>query len=84
MGNQDNECSEGTMLRGALGHPKRLEILLFLLAQKSGDEIELTKALEDTLPRIKYHLEVLRSADMVAHVAESTQRRADRYVAAHP
>jgi DNA-binding transcriptional ArsR family regulator len=69
------------VLERALSHPKRLEMLGYL-AQKKGvgtDEAELIEALDLALPRVKYHLLVLQSADLIAHVGRET---AGRYVAA--
>lgn len=65
---------------GALSHPKRLEMLGYLRQQKTGtDEKKLVEALGLPAPRVKYHLSVLQSADLIAPVSDREQ---GRYVAA--
>jgi len=72
------------VLKRAVRHPKRLELLGYLAGKKSGtEEDELAEVLGLTPPLVKYHLEVLRSADLVAHVEESAGG-ADRYIVAAP
>ncbi len=56
-------------------------LLGFLAGNKTGtEEIELAEALGLTPPLVRYHLEVLQSADLVAHVEGSEPT--DRYVVA--
>jgi predicted transcriptional regulator len=55
-------------LKRVLVHPKRLEILGYLIRQGGAGEGELTKALDLTAPRAKYHLTVLHDADLIAQV----------------
>jgi|GEM_PF-1052707 len=67
----------------ALSHPKRLDMLGYLM-QKNGtgtDEAELVEALDLSAPRVKYHLLVLQSADLIAHV-DDLEGTANRYIAA--
>lgn len=76
---------EETALKRAVRHPKRLELLGYLAGEKTGmEEVELAEALGLTPPLVKYHLEVLRSADLVAHVEGSVGEAADRYIVAVP
>jgi DNA-binding MarR family transcriptional regulator len=58
------------VLEQALSHPKRLDILGYLVKKRgtgTGQE-ELSEALGLSAPRVKYHLLVLRGADLIAHV----------------
>jgi DNA-binding transcriptional ArsR family regulator len=61
---------------GALSHPKRLEMLGYLKQQKTGaDEEKLVEALGLPASRVKYHLSVLQSADLIAPVSDRDQGR---------
>lgn len=65
------------VLERALSHPKRLEMLGYL-RQKRGmgtDEAELVEALELSAPKVGYHLLVLQSANLIAHVDDLEQGR---------
>jgi DNA-binding transcriptional ArsR family regulator len=75
----ENRRDEDTVLKRAIRHPKRLEILGFLAGSETGcDESALAKALGEPPARLRYHLKVLQSADLVAHVGdgETTERYA--------
>jgi DNA-binding transcriptional ArsR family regulator len=69
------------VLERALSHPKRLAMLGYLMEQRGTgtDEEELVEALDLSPPRVKYHLLVLQSADLIAHVDDLEQ---GRYIAA--
>lgn len=68
MRNASKQPRDHTALKRAIRHPKRLEILGYLAGKKAGtDEVELAEALGLTPPLVKYHLGVLRSADLVAY-----------------
>jgi predicted ArsR family transcriptional regulator len=59
--------------------------MLGYLMQKKGmgtDEAELVKALDLSASQVRYHLLVLSSADLIAHVDDWKQGTAGRYVAA--
>jgi DNA-binding transcriptional ArsR family regulator len=56
-------------IKRALGHPKRLEIFGYLTQKGAADEAELVEALDLAAPRVRYHLSVLQSAELIAHVA---------------
>jgi DNA-binding transcriptional ArsR family regulator len=78
-GKQSNPS--GSALKRALSHPRRLEILDCLM-QKKGvgtDEADLAEALDLSAPRVRYHLSVLQSADLISLVSDQEQ---DRYIAA--
>lgn len=69
------------MLKRALSHPKRLEILGCLTKKEAGtSEEELIEALGLTPSRVRYHLAVLQSADLIAHV-DRASGALDQYVA---
>ncbi len=72
------------VLERALSHPKRLEMLGYLMQKKGTvtDEAELVEALDLSTPRVKYHLLVLQSADLIAHVDVLEQGTTSRYIAA--
>lgn len=68
-------------LRRAVRHPKRLEMLGYLAGAKvETDEIELAETLGLSLPLAKYHLGVLRCADLVVPTEGSGPGTTDRYV----
>jgi hypothetical protein len=67
---------------GTLGHPKRREIFEYLTQKGGADEGELVEALDLPAPRLKYHLSVLESADLIAHVEDAAQGTPDCYVVA--
>jgi DNA-binding transcriptional ArsR family regulator len=70
-------------LRRAVRHPKRLEMLGALAGKRVGtDEAELAETLGLSLPLAKYHLAVLRCADLIAPAGDPEQGTAVRYVAA--
>jgi DNA-binding transcriptional ArsR family regulator len=69
------------VLEQALSHPRRLEMLDYLVRKREvgTDETELAEALDLSASRVGYHLLVLRSADLIASVSDREQ---GRYVAA--
>lgn len=85
MQEQDNRSNQkDTALQRAIRHPKRLKILGLLAEEKSGvEEDELAEALDLPLPGMRYHLKILQSADLVAHIEGSVHGAADRYIAVH-
>ncbi|MFL5901039.1 MAG: winged helix-turn-helix domain-containing protein [Solirubrobacterales bacterium] len=68
----------------ALSHPKRLAMLGYLMEKRGTgtEEEELVEVLDLPAPRVKYHLTVLQSADLIAHVDDLEQGTASRYIAA--
>ncbi len=81
MRNDSKQSPDHTALKRAIRHPKRRKLLDYLARKKIGtEEAELAEALGLTLPLVRYHLEVLQSADLVAHVEDSEPT--DRYVVA--
>ncbi len=82
QGQGKQSSHEETVLKRAVRHPKRLELLGYLASRKGGTEGELAEALGLTLPRVTYHLGVLRSADLVAQVEDAEPGTAGRYVVA--
>lgn len=80
QGKQPNQAEPA--IKRALGHPKRLAIFEYLTQKGGADEGELVEALDLPAPRLKYHLLVLESADLIAHVEERGRGSAGRYVAA--
>lgn len=85
MRNASKQVPDDTALKRAVRHPKRLELLGYLAGKKSGtEEKELAEVLGLTPPLVKYHLKVLRSADLVARVEEFARGAADRYIVAAP
>jgi len=56
-------------LRGALGHPKRVGMLSYLMDRREGaEEAELAAAFDLTLPGARYHLTILRGVGLVTVV----------------
>ena len=76
-------------IKKALAHPRRTEIHSYLV-QKMGvgtqgaDEFEMAVALGLTRPKVRYHLTVLRDANLIAHMSNSKPDAPDRYMAAVP
>jgi DNA-binding transcriptional ArsR family regulator len=70
------------VIKRALSHPKRLEMLGYLRQKGTVTEAELIAALDLAGPRVKYHLLVLQSASLIAHVEGRERETTDRYVAA--
>lgn len=82
MQDEGKQHQTDPVLERALSHPKRLEMLGYL-AQKKGegtDEAELVEALDLSTPRVKYHLLVLSSAGLIAHL-EDQELGAAGYIA---
>jgi DNA-binding transcriptional ArsR family regulator len=69
------------VLKRALSHPRRLEVLDYLMQKKEAGtgEAELAEALDLSSPRVGYHLLVLQNADLIVPVADREQ---GRYIAA--
>lgn len=69
------------VLEQALSHPKRLDILGYLMKKRGTgtDEKELVEALGLLVPGVKYHLLVLQGAGLIAH-ADGLEH--GRYIAA--
>ncbi len=85
MRNASKQPSNDTALKRAVDHPKRLELLGYLAGKKSGtEEDELAEVLGLTLPLVRYHLGILQSADLVAHVGDSAREVADHYIVTMP
>ncbi|HXR31517.1 MAG TPA: helix-turn-helix domain-containing protein [Solirubrobacterales bacterium] len=83
MRNGNKQPPEDTALKRAVCHPKRLELLGYLVGNKTGmEEVELVEALGLAPPLVKYHLRVLQSADLVAHVEDSEPGATGGYVVA--
>jgi Helix-turn-helix domain len=72
------------LIQRALSHPRRAAMLGHLMQKRSGgtDEAELADALDLTMPTVRYHLMVLRDADLVTHVGDRGPGTAGRYIAA--
>jgi len=68
-------------LRRAFSHPKRLEVFSYLTRKKGCTEAGLAGAHDLTLACVRYHLRVLQSADLVAHVEDADHGTAGRYIA---
>lgn len=85
MPNASKQPPNDTALKRAVRHLKRLELLGYLAGKEGGtEEDELADALGLTSPLVKYHLGVLRSADLVACIEGSARGAADRYIVAVP
>ena len=70
-------------MRGALRHPKRVGMLSYLMERREGvGEDELAAAVGLTLPGARYHLTILRGADLVTDVDQPASSAADRRVVA--
>jgi DNA-binding transcriptional ArsR family regulator len=82
MQNGRKQSPEETALKRAVHHPKRLEILGVLAGSKTGiDEAELVETLGESPSKVRYHLSVLQSADLVEDPARETP---GRYVVVYP
>jgi len=82
QGESKQFSQEDIALKRAVGHPKRLELLGCLARSKTGmEEAELSEALGLTPSLVTYHLGILRSADLVAHVEDAKPGTPLRYVA---
>jgi DNA-binding transcriptional ArsR family regulator len=74
----------GTQIQRALRHPRRTEILLYLMQKDEGtDEDELARFLDLTIAKVRYHLMVLRDADLISRADERGPSTSERYLAAH-
>lgn len=76
-------------IKKALGHPKRTEILGYLMqtmgvAEQGADEVELADALGMTSAKVRYHLTVLCDADLISRTDDSKPGIPDRYIACSP
>jgi len=62
-------------LKQALSHPRRLDMLGYLMRKRGTrtDEAELVEALDLPAPKVKYHLVILQGADLIAHTDDPTQ-----------
>lgn len=82
MQGQSKESSfQDSVLKQAVSHPKRLEVLGYLAGKKTGiDQIKLAEALDLNISLVKYHLGVLCSVDLVAHVEGSEPGTIGHYV----
>lgn len=68
------------LLTRALSHPKRREVLAYLMGKREGtgtSEGDLADAFGLTAARLKYHLTVLRSADLVVRLEDEQERESD-------
>ena len=75
------------LIRRALAHPKRTEILGYLMQSEDGegtDEGELANSLGLAMAGVRYHLKVLHDADLIAHPDDQRQGTGKRYVATAP
>lgn len=68
-------CPKDPVLKRALSHPKRLAMLGYLVEKRrtGTDEEELVEALGLPISRVKYHLWVLQSADVITRVDDPAQ-----------
>lgn len=73
MQDQGKQPKPESAIEQALGHPKRLEILGHLKQRGEADEAELVEALDLSPPRVRYHLLVLQSADLVVCARDPDQ-----------
>jgi predicted ArsR family transcriptional regulator len=81
QGESKESSFQDTALKRAVSHPRRLEMLDLLAKKETGiDQVELAEALGLNPSLVKYHLRILCSADMVAHVEGSEPGTIDRYV----
>ncbi|MFZ0436177.1 MAG: winged helix-turn-helix domain-containing protein [Chthoniobacterales bacterium] len=63
------------VLERALSHPRRTEIFSYLMQKRGSgtDREELVEALGLPAPRVRYHLLVLREADLIVHSNDREQ-----------
>ena len=81
MRDESKQPPTDSVIKRALSHPNRLAMLSYLM-EKQGtgtEEEELVEVLDLPAPRVKYHLLVLQSAGLIAHVDDLEQ---GRYIAA--
>lgn len=78
--------SLGPQLKRALGHPRRVEIFIYLADRSDGkatSEQELAEAFNMGIRLVEYHLLVLQGADLIARLDEQEPGDAGHsYVAA--
>jgi DNA-binding transcriptional ArsR family regulator len=69
------------LIARAVSHPRRMAVLAYLMHKQdeASDEAELAEWLTLSLPAVRYHLTVLRGADLIACVGTGATAR---YVAA--
>lgn len=69
------------LIAQAVSHPSRMAALVYLVAKQGEEteEAELAESLAMPLPAVRYHLTVLRDADLITCV---NTEPAERYVAA--
>jgi predicted ArsR family transcriptional regulator len=72
------------LTRRALAHPRRTEILCYLIQHGDGEETELADSLGLALAVARYHLRVLNDADLIAHADGQGPGTDERYVATAP
>jgi DNA-binding transcriptional ArsR family regulator len=86
MQNQAKKINaEAAALKRALCHPRRLEILSFLIRRHGGAEAgSLAEELDLTLAQATYHLKVLEGAALVADADSLGQGTTNRYVVVAP
>lgn len=71
------------LLKGALSHPDRKEILGYLMGRAGPmSEGDLARVLDIGEAKVKYHLTVLRDAELVMQVEEGQGQGEHAYVAA--
>lgn len=60
-----------------------MAILGYLICNQgeATDEAELADALDLSMAKVRYHLMVLRDADLVTHVGDREPEAAERYIA---
>jgi DNA-binding transcriptional ArsR family regulator len=71
----------------ALAHPKRIEILGYLMRKGGADGTdgsELVDSLDLARAKVRYHLAVLGHADLISHTDDRDPSPAGRYIAAAP
>lgn len=79
MKGQQEGQPAGALVEQALSHPDRVEMLGRIEQRNTGiEEVELADALGMTRAKAKYHLAVLRNAELVA----PADRESDLYVLA--
>jgi DNA-binding transcriptional ArsR family regulator len=76
-------------IKRALAHPRRLEIFGYLVqkmgaGERGASEFELAVALGMAGAKVKYHLTVLRDADLISHTDDFIPGAPDRYMAVVP